>query len=906
MSRIERLYGLLLRLYPPGFRERFGAEMRATFHARWRRPLTPFARLGFLVGALCDLLLTACRERVDERRQPARTPLPSQPAQSGAMDRSLQDVRYALRSLGRRPGFVVAVTLTLALGIGANTAVFSLVDATLLHPLPVEEPQELVAIYHALESTTRQDDALPYPLYEALDRQTRTLSGLAGFRVLDVGVRVGPRSEQMQVAAVSGDYFQVLGIRPQAGRLLAPHDEGPPGTDPVVVLSDAAWSRLFGRDPGAIGTTIHAGGFAYTIVGVAPEGFRGTQLASSPQLYFPLTMITSIGEGGLFSGRVPQSVFTTTAFGWVYPVGRLQDGNTRAQAQRELNAATTAYWRDLGPEAAGRERLISPITAFPVVHAAALADRDDLVRFVAILLAVVALTLLVTCVNVANLMLLRSTDRSRELALRMALGARRVRIVHQLFVESLILALLGAVTALVLGLATTRLLSSFTLPGEIALNSVELGLDGRVLAFTTLIAIFAALIFGLLPAIRASQLAPGAALRTHCSTAQRRSRGVLVAAQVAMSLLLLVGATLFVRSLQAGLATDLGFDPEPLAAVTVNLRVQGYDPARERSFVMEAVSRARRLPGVTAAAAGSVVPLAEIPKLPFTPLTPGTGGSRVQMGFNVVSPGYFDVLGVPLIDGRDFADTDQPRGARVAIVNEAAARVLSPDAPILGRTVRMLGTIEFTIVGIAHNTRMESVRDESPPILFAHVAQNSPPGGDANVIVRSASPRPALRELQAAIRAMDPNLPLRNARRVAEQLDIVLMPQRFGATLLGVFAFVALCVSAVGIYGVVAYGVSQRRAELGIRIALGAGGRDIARAVAFHTMFAVAAGMLVGTGAALLATRGIERFLYGITRLDPAAFASAAVLLVIAAAVGCWGPVRRAVAVDPLAAIRSE
>jgi predicted permease len=907
MSLLRRAYRLLLRLYPPGFRARFGAEMDATLEERWRRHRTLGARLRFLASATADLFVTSVRERLDERRERSR-PVRAVPSthHATAMDRSLQDVRFAIRSLGRRPGFVAAVTLTLALGIGANTAVFSLVDAVLLHPLPVQKPHELVALYHTLEGTSREDDAVPYPLYETLRRETRSLAGLVGFRNIDIGVRIDGRSEQLQVATVSGDYFRVLGVPPQAGRLFTSDDDGRPRTNPVVVLSDEAWARWFNRDARAIGSVIHAGEQTYTIIGVAAPGFRGTQLAASPQLYFPLSMITSVGDGGLFSGRMTREVFTTAYFGWIYLVGRLPEGTTSAQALQELNAATTAYWQNLGAEAAGREKLASPLRAYPLVHAAALGERDNLVRFVALLLAVVTLTLLITCVNVANLMFVRSAERSRELALRLALGARRARIVYQLFVESLLLALAGASAALAVGVVTMRLVSAFTLPGEIALATVGLGLDGRVLAFTGLVAVLAALVFGLIPAVRASNVAPGAALRAHTATGQRRPRGILVALQVAMSLVLLVGATLFVRSLQAGLRTDLGFDPRPLAAVTANVRKQGYESRRERTWFLDAAALARRLPGVSAAAVGGIVPLADVPELPFTPVAGGSDRARLSLGLNVVSTGYFDVLGIPVLEGRDFSATDEPAGARVAIVNAAAARVLAPDSPVIGRTIRLMGTIEFTVVGIVRNTRIESVRDEAKPMVFANVAQFSPGSGDASIVVRSRSPAASLQALQRALRELHPDIPIRNARLVADQLDTVLMPQRFGATLLSVFALVALSVSAVGIYGVVAYGVTQRKAELGIRIALGAQRAHIVRTVALRSGLAVAVGMAGGLGAASVATRGIERFLFGIARFDLPAVGVAVALLAVSAATACWVPVRHAIGVDPLSAIRSE
>lgn len=900
-----RLYDGLLHLYPPAFRARFGDEMRATFRAALEAWPSSTGRLRFLVAAFADVLASAVGERLEASRTAARSRRPPQPHRG--MDSLWQDLRFALRSLRRRPGFVAAVAITLALGIGGNTAVFSLVDAVLLHPLPVARPHELITIYHAFDDATPHE-AVPYPLYRALDAQHRSLDALAAYHTLRISARVADRSEHLLVGAVSGDYFQVLGVRAQSGRLLAPDDDGAPGTNPVVVLSDQAWLRYFDRSPNAIGATIQAGDRAYTVIGVAPRGFRGTELTQAPALWFPLSMVTELGEGGLFSGRFAASVYTTHAFGWVSLVGRLRPGMAAAGAWQDLNATVVAYWREHQAEAAGREQLVNPVSVYPVVHAAALGDRDSLVRFLALLLAVVGITLLVACVNVANLMLVRSSERWRELAVRLALGARRTRVVRQLLVESVLLAILGGIASLLVGTATIRLLSIFTLPGEIALASLDLSLDGRVLAFTATVATIAALACGLAPALRASRIGPATALRAQRAGQQRTARGVLIAVQVALSLILLVGASLFVRSLQAGLRTDLGFDPQPLAAVTVNVQSLGYDRARELDYFRQAEARAREIPGVSAVAAASAVPLANLPRMPFSLATvtdAGTRAPQVRAATNAVTPGYFATLDLPLLDGRLFTEADVAGAPRVAMVSESAARLLSPDRSAIGRSIRLLGAIELTIVGVVKDTKVESVRDVGLPLVYLPLAQQSPTG-DVSVVVRSSHPAAALTALQRSVSAIDPVVPVRDPRLVTDQLDRALMPQRFGATLLGLFAVIALVVAAVGIYGVVAYSVSQRSAELGIRIALGASRGDIARTVAWRTGVAVAIGGLAGVVLALVGMHGVERFLYGVPLLDPVAVVGASVLMAAAVVAAGLGPIRRALSVDPITAIRSD
>ena len=480
-----------------------------------------------------------------------------------------------------RPGLVVTVVLTLALGIGANTAIFSLVDAVLLHPVPVRDAGAVVTAFHRLNDRAPYQ-GFPFPLFETLAGEVRSLEGLAGFHVMDIGARMGGRVEQVQIAGVSGNYFDVLGLRPQVGRLLHASDDGPRGSNPVVVLSDAAWARFFGRRPDAVGATVNAGGRVYTVVGVAPRGFRGTDLSAAPQLWFPIAMSTSLGEGGLFDGRSGETVFETTAFGWVGVVGRLRDGTPHAAAASELNALTLGYWRSVGGRAAaGRDTMTAPVSVLPLAASAALGDRENLLRFVAILSAVVVLTLLIACVNVANLLVIRGTERARELAVRAALGASRSRLTRQALLESIILAAIGAAAAVLVALAAMRLLAAFALPGGVALDQIGLGLNLRVLGFTAASAAFSAIAFGLLPAVRAGRSGAAAALRGHGGNTAGGPRGGLVVAQAAISILLLVGAGLFVRSLQAGLATDLGMDPRGLAAATVDLSLHGVHRGRQ-------------------------------------------------------------------------------------------------------------------------------------------------------------------------------------------------------------------------------------------------------------------------------------------------------------------------------------
>lgn len=900
-----RLFRLLLWCYPRAFREEFGEEMGATFARVLADQPGARARARLWVFTVAESVIGGATERTTGRETP-HAGQHRYPHSATAMDTLLQDIRYSLRSLRRRPGLVAAIVVTLALGVGANTAIFSIVDAVLLRPLPVANPDRVVAAYHRLNDRSPHA-AFTYPLFRSLDGLS-SFSHLAGYRYLDIGVRMGQRVEQLQVAGVSGSYFATLGLRPQSGRLIQPADAEVVGGSPVVVLSDEAWTRFYGRSPDAVGSVIHAGGLAYTVIGVAPLGFRGTSLASAPQLYFPITMATSLGEGGLFAPRPRDSVFETTAFGWVEVVGRLAGEVTTAAAASEINTRTLAHWQSLGGRAAaGRDSMTAPVSILPLATGAALTDRETLVRFVSMLAAVVVLTLLIACVNVASLLIIRGTERERELAVRAALGAARGRLTRQALVETTILALAGALVAGGVAWVALRLLGTFVLPGGVSLGSLHLGLNTGVFAFTVLVSLGAALAFGLLPAIRAGRVGATAALRGHGGNSARGPGGLLVIAQAAMSVVLLVGAGLFVRSLQAGLATDLGVDTSNLAAVTVDLSLHGYDQDRRRQFHRGVVERAAQLPGVTGAAVSTHVPLARLTMLPMSPVAGSTAepGKRASVGFAYVSPGYLDLVGTPVLAGRAFTEADDHTAERVAIVNESAARRLAPGVDILGREVAMLGTIRYRVVGIVRDSKYESVRDSAVPVLFTPISQPSS-GTGTNLVVRTSTPRATLADLRRLVAAVDPNLPVRNVRLVEEQVDTVLMPQRFGATLLGTFAIIALCISAVGMYSVVAYGVSRRTRELGIRIALGAGRQHIARVVTLRTLATVGIGVVLGVAAAVVASRRLEDFLFGVTRLDPVSFAGAVALLVLAGIVACWFPVRRALRADPLQAIRSE
>ncbi len=815
-----------------------------------------------------------------------------------------QDLRLAARALRRSPGFSVTAIATLALGIGVNVAIFSLLDSVLLRPLPVQAPDRLIAVYEAQNERSPRRGGVAYPTYKDLAAAETGLSGLAAHVEQAVELQVGETGERASAAMVSGNYFQVLGIGVEVGRPLLPSDEAAPGSTPVAVISHPLWLRQFGENPAVVGKTIRIGGSPFTVVGVAPKGFRGVSLSSQPDLWVPITMAPVVSAGGLFSAP---NALTTREFHILRLVGRLREAVTLDQAVAGLNAARLSIADDasLAPDIA------APMGALSLVEAAAVGDRDSLVRFLLLLTAVSALTLLVACVNVANLLLVRGRKRERELGIRAALGAGRRRLFRQLAVENLFLAFLGGVCAIAVAYATAGLLAAFTLPGDVVVPRSELGVDGAMLGWALLLALGTGLLFGLLPAARVSQTgAPALGSRTTTSPGAARGRAILVAVQVGVSLMLLVGAGLFARTLQKALSADLGFRADGVAAASVGLRQHGYTNANATSFVGGVLSTLQSDPSVSSAAFGLHIPLA--PRAMALPVDAKDGAGRIDdgMNLNTVAGDYFGLLGIPLLQGRDFTATDDADAEAVAVVNASAARLMWPGLDPLGQRLQLFPPFgkEAVVVGVVADAKYHTVTDVAVPYLYLPFAQQ--PGlamTEAHFLARGTSdPQTALAALRRSIGDIAPALPLFGARHVDRQIASVLAPQRFGATLLGLFSVLALLIASVGVYGVAAQSVARERREIGIRIALGARASRVVRTVLGGVLAASAAGAVAGLVTAAGLTRLVGSFLYGVTPLDPVAFAGALVILGVAVVVASAGPAWRAAAVDPASTLREE
>jgi predicted permease len=814
------------------------------------------------------------------------------------------DMVQAWRSLQRRPGVPALVVVTLALGVGAGTAVFSLFHAVVLDPVAASAPEDLYALYEG-ESGTRGSLGVSYPMLKLLrSRSTETRGLAAATQPMSVGVSAGDHVEQLSVGLATGNYFDVLGIRPQRGRLLRAEDEAAPGTTPYAVLSDALWRRAFGRDRSVVGRTIRMNEQPFTIVGVAASGFRGTRLSEPVDIWVPITMVRTIGRSGLFAAP---NVLDTWSFSFLEPIARFPGGASTAAAMSELRALHRAGLEQapMPPGPSLGDRRETTLSAVPLTEAAAGRSHDELLRFLAVLAAVVTICLLVACVNAANLLLMRSTERVRELAVRSALGAGRWRIVRQLLFESLALGLCAALAGVGVAWVVVRLMISFALPGGIELSGLNLSIDDTVLGFTVVVSALCGVGFGLAPAIGSARSDLMRALREAAQVGRRhgwRAGNVLVSMQVALSLILLVSGFLFLRSLQRALEVDLGYHTRGVATVAVGLRQHGYTPESAVPFVRSVLDGVRARPGVMQVAATARVPIEdESVRLPV--IVEGSEmGSSPRMALVPISPEYLEVMGIPIFEGRGVEWTDTDETQRVAVVTESAAATLWPGQPAIGRQfVAMFGE-PYTVVGVArdgHYTRLT----EKEPHVFLPLEQGM---GLAvmdrlRFVARGAESTQVLSTLRAVVRSVDPGLPTFEERDVTEQLEMVLMPQRFGMRLLTALGSLALLISAVGIYAVAAFDVARRRRELGIRAALGAGRTHLIGIVVGRAGTSVLVGAAAGLLAATVLTRFLESFLFGIGNVEPLAYIAATLCMTVGAIAATWIPARRAARMDPVA-----
>jgi len=832
-----------------------------------------------------------------------------------------QDVRYGLRGLRARPGFTAAAAVTLALGIGANTAIFSLVNAVLLQRLPVRDSHRVVHV------NLEGGGVLSYPEYRALRDHQASFDGFAAWGGILASLNDGGEAQLVQGLIVTGNYFELLGVRPALGRLIAPSDDVRPGAQAVAVLDHAFWRGRFGARADVVGRDLRLNGQRFTIVGVAPEGFSGTVLGQRRSLYVPMMMqaVMRPPRGG-YSGEMDPDLLERRNSRWLTGVGRLKAGRTLEQATSELSTLATSL-EQAAPEDGRRE---GPVRmALVPVNVGDAGARARLRAVATLLLAVVGAVLLLACANVANLLLSRAAARRREIAVRLALGASRPRLVRQLLTESVLLSGAGGAAGLLLAYLILGAFRGAPPPPGALPIALEAAIDPRALGFTLALAVLAGLVFGLAPALTATRgdLVPvlkDESLAPEARTRRIGLRGALVVSQIALSTLLLVAAGLFLRNLQQIQAIDPGFDSGRLLQAQLPVNLLRYTTAQGREFYRRVKEGVESLPGVESASVARVALLGGAGRssslhLEDRPGPPGRfqsegGGSAAPspdaVSSNVVGPGFFRTLGAPLLAGRELDERDVEGAPLVAVVSEAFCDLHFAGQPrerALGERLSLNGPDGpwREIVGVVRDTKYATLTEEPTPVVLLPLGQRHETGVVLYVRTRG-EPATLASAVREVVRRLEPNLPLPELRTLEETVSASTWAARVGVALLGGFAGLALALAAIGVYGVTSFQVAQRTREIGVRMALGADGADVLQMVLRGAARLVALGLAIGLGLALLAGRSLESLLYGVSGSDPLTLAIVPGLLGTVALGACLVAARRATRLDPLEALRSR
>ena len=830
------------------------------------------------------------------------------------------DVRFGWRTLSRSPLFTAVAVLSLAMGIGANTAIFSLLHQVMFRFLPVSEPERLVVFHTEGErngSSHKDNDesVFSYLMYQDLRDRSQVFSGVIARSGSPVSLSYGGQTERVRIEVVSGNFFEVLGVQPELGRLFTPRDAQAPGVHPNLVLSDGYWKRRFGANPGIIGQTIDINQHPMVVIGVAPPGFRGVLSGQTPEVMAPITMQGEVWpnwDGGFGNREVR----------WLNVFARLRPGISQKQA----GVATEVLYRAIStdelaqmkhpPSAHDREKyLAQKIELRPAAQGINPLRADWETPLVA-LMAMVGLVLLIACANVANLMLARAAARQKEFAIRLAIGASRAAIVRQVIVEALLVALGGGVVSLPLANWTAELLLR-SLPEDAAGGWLAAGLDLRLLGFSLMVSVVAGLLFGLAPAIQSMRSDAGPSLKQQAANiasggSQARFRKAFIVGQVAISLLLLVGAGLFARSLFNLMTYDPGFRRENLLRFSIDASLNGYEAQRGWALYHEVRERLAALPGVRSAGGANLGPFGHNNR----------GGNITVEGYQPkpdeyvgaaqdgLTPDYFRTMGIRLLAGREFTDRDAAGAPKVVMVNEAFVQRYAGGSNLIGRHLAFGAgnriVLDREIVGIVRDSKYNNLREPSSPFIYLPYAQQENLGG-MTYFVRAAGNENSLGpQIRRLMRDVDANLPVVDMSSMQVEIEDSIYRDRLVAMLSSAFGLLATLLATVGLYGVVAFNVARRTAEIGVRMALGAVPRDVLRLVMKEVGWLVLGGVAIGLPAAVLLSRFVESQLFGIRARDPLVLAGATCVLAVMALLAGYIPARRAARIDPITALRYE
>jgi len=856
-----------------------------------------FETRATLMALECWRLLLVDRFRRDPL--PAGAPPPNRaPRKGNPMESFIRDINYAVRQLVKAPVFTATAILIVAVGIGANTAAFSIVNAMLFRPQPFERSWELADIYQ--DSDQGEPNSTSFPAYRDIAAYDDLFSGVAATFVSSSSMQEGDGLTRVQLEVSTSNYLEVLGLRPSIGRWFEDTEDNA-GGGAVAVLSYSAWQTMFGGDPDILGSVMRLNGAGVTVIGVGPAGYSG---------YMPLNAVDmwlSLSSLGPVMGEYSMATLEQRGDHWFFVKARLRDGVTKVQAQEAMDGLAARLAREFPDHNEGRD-----ITVFTAGEVRVHPDVDAMLSpSAAFLMAIVGLVLLIACSNLANLLLVRAAGRGKEMSIRVALGASRGQVVRQLLTESVLLSLAGGALGVLLAAWAVQALMAIELPLPIPI-ATELSLDGRVLSFALILSVVTGIVFGLAPAVRASRADVSGAMRDEVSALAFRNRrfglrNALVTLQVAVSFVLLMAAGLFIRSLGNASSVETGFAVDDVAYLQTNPSFAGYDGDAAHLVMADLLERTRALPGVEAAGLATTLPVTPrgTTSLVMDGYEPPSGQNSVEVPFTIVDAGYFETLRIPLMHGRTFGAVDVVDGERVAVISEAMARRYWGDSNAVGRRFRSEGAPDSwrRVVGVVSDTIVRDLTENTGPQVFYPWAQTQPSSGA--VFVRTAGdPSAVLGMMREELRAIDADIPVLRANTMAAHLGDSLSLPRMGVRFLGGFGFVALLLASLGLYGVVSFAVGRRMRELGVRMALGAQAGQVVWLVMREVAALVGVGIGLGLALSLAATAALEGVLFDVSPTDPVTLAAVAAVLLLVALGAATVPALRAANADPTTALR--